>query len=170
MIDSIRLIPLCILLLSHLVCPEKSFFANTTLGVSHYETSHSCLRRRPRPHRSRCFHPDLLRLHQEQSDRCQGQHASRSHVRSGRSQCLWHGPRPLSPFSWLVSLTLCFSILFTLENPKRGHIHENHRPCIRRNPRPYRCSRNHTDLVRFHPEQGNRRQGEYASRSHVRTG
>src|SRR5258707_6642736 len=93
MTDSIRLIPLCILLLPHLVCPEKSFFANTTLGVSHYETSRSCLRRRPCPHRCSCFHSDLLRLHQEQGCCHAHQHAPRSELRAGRSQCLRNGPR-----------------------------------------------------------------------------
>src|SRR5260370_20377613 len=97
--DSIRLIPLCILLLPHLVCPEKSFFENTTLGVSHYETYRSCLRRRPGPHRSSCFHPDLLRFHPEQSCRRESQHASDPQLRSRRSQRLRYGPRTLTPKS-----------------------------------------------------------------------
>jgi hypothetical protein len=80
--DSIRLIPLCILLLLHWLCPDKSFLENTTLGVSHYETYRSCLRRRPRPHRCSCFHPDLLRLHPEQGHDRQGQHAADPNVRS----------------------------------------------------------------------------------------
>jgi hypothetical protein len=81
--DSIRLIPLCILLLPHLVCPEKSFFANTTLGVSHYETYHSRLRRRPGSHWCSCLHPDLLRLHPEQGHCLSYQHAAGPRLRSG---------------------------------------------------------------------------------------
>src|SRR5438270_5035340 len=80
--DSIRLIPLCILLLPHWLCPDKSFLENTTLGVSHYETSRPCLRRRPRPHRSSRHHADLLRVHTEKGGCGQGQHASHPELRS----------------------------------------------------------------------------------------
>src|SRR5260370_32991592 len=93
--DSIRLIPLCILLLPHLVCPEKSFFENTTLGVSHYETYRPCLRRRLGPHRSCCFYPDLLRLYPEKGHCGTHQHASNPDVRARRSQRLRYGSRPL---------------------------------------------------------------------------
>ena len=81
-IDSIRLIPLCILLLPYLVCPEKSFFENTTLGVSHYETHRPCVCRRPRSHWRYCHHTDLLRFGEEQSHRSQGQHAPNSKLRT----------------------------------------------------------------------------------------
>ena len=82
--DFIRLIPLCILLLPHWLCPAKSFFENTTLGVSHYETYRPRFRRRPRPHRCSCLHPELghCRPHQ---------HAADSDVRPRRSQCLRYG-------------------------------------------------------------------------------
>ena len=93
--DSIRLIPVCIRLLPHLVCPEKSFFANTTLGVSHYETYHPRLRRRPGSHRCSCFHPDLLRLHPEQGRRRPRQRSAHPQLRSRRSQRLWYGSRPV---------------------------------------------------------------------------
>src|ERR1700743_845824 len=78
--DSIRLIPLCILLLRYLVCPEKSFFENTTLGVSHYETHRPCLCRRPRSHWRYCHLTNLLCFGEEQGQRSQSQHASRSDV------------------------------------------------------------------------------------------
>src|SRR5207302_561489 len=97
--DSIRLIPLCILLLLHWLCPDKSFFENTTLGVSHYETYRSRLRRRPGPHRSRCFHSDLLGLHSEQGHRRQGQYAPDPQLRSGRSERLRYGTRPLISYA-----------------------------------------------------------------------
>jgi hypothetical protein len=93
--DSIRLIPLCILLLLHWLCPAKSFFENTTLGVSHYETYRSRLRRRHGPHRSSCHHSDLFRLHPEQGHRCAHQHAACTHVPSQRSERLWHGSRSI---------------------------------------------------------------------------
>src|SRR5258708_3104323 len=67
--DSIGLTPVCILLLPHWLCPYKSFFENTTLGVSHYETARPRLRRRPRRHRCSCLHPDRVRLLPEQGHR-----------------------------------------------------------------------------------------------------
>src|SRR5580692_1886047 len=93
--DSIRLIPLCILLLPHLVCPAKSFIENTTLGVSHYETYRSCVCCRPRPYRRCCFHTDRVCFRPEQGHGCPNQHASGSDLPSGRSQCLRYGSDPL---------------------------------------------------------------------------
>src|SRR5258708_25684355 len=81
--DSIGLAPVSILLLPHWLCPDKSFFENTTLGVSHYETARPRSRRRPRRHRCSRLHPDLLRLLPEQGQRRQGQLPPRSDLRSG---------------------------------------------------------------------------------------
>ena len=93
--DSVRLIPLCILLLPHWLCPYKSFLENTTLGVPHYETARPRLRRRPRPHRSSRLDPDLLRLHPEQGCGRAQQHAPNPELRSGRSERLRYGSGPL---------------------------------------------------------------------------
>ncbi len=81
--DSIRLIPLCILLLLHWLCPAKSFFEHTTLGVSHYETHRPRFRRCPGPHRRSRLHADLFCLYQEQGHCGTHEHAARSELRSG---------------------------------------------------------------------------------------
>src|SRR5260370_23317627 len=86
--DSIGLAPVSILLLPHWLCPDKSFFENTTLGVSHYETARQRLRRRPRPHRSTRLHPDLLRLLPEQRHSRPRQLPPHPQLRSRRSQRL----------------------------------------------------------------------------------
>src|SRR5260370_1329679 len=77
-------------------CPEKSFLANTTLGVSHYETYRSCLRRRPRSHWCSRVHTDFVRLHAEQGHRSQGQRSPCSYLPTRRSQRLRYGSRPLN--------------------------------------------------------------------------
>src|SRR5258708_24514207 len=85
--DYIGLAPVSILLLPHWLCPDKSFFENTTLGVSHYETARQRLRRRPRPHRSSRLHPHLLRLLPEQRHIRQSQLPPRSYLLSPESKC-----------------------------------------------------------------------------------
>src|SRR5438309_791930 len=123
--DSIRLIPVCILLLPHWLCPDKSFFENTTLGVSHYETHRSRLRRRPRPHWCNCLHPDVFHLHPEQGHRRPHQHAADSDVRPRRSQCLRYGNYQVN--SALQSETKVIFIINLAQkiSPHKGHSMKN---------------------------------------------
>src|ERR1700748_648623 len=116
--DSIRLSPVCILLLHHLVCPEKSFYTNTTLGVSRYEPHRSRFRRRPRSYRCSRYHPGLQHFRKDR--RRPHQHATGSNLRSQRSQCLWYA-RPLTK-----TLTSTFKSL--RDTNREGPFHETYCP------------------------------------------
>ena len=133
-------------------CPEKSFLANTTLGVSHYETYRPRFRRRPRPHRCSRLHADLFRVHPEQSHRSPRQRSPSPDMCSRRSERLRYGSWPVSQDIGIPTKNTNFLQLRN-NHIKRGPVHEKHRPRFRCRPRPHRCSCLHADLIRLHPKQ-----------------
>lgn len=71
----------------HRICPVKSTDRNTTFGVSCHAKHHPRFRSRPRSHRCRCYHPDLLRLFQDHHH-CGSQCLADACMPPERSKCL----------------------------------------------------------------------------------